>query len=164
MLLQVATPADLRAYLDGGKDAMCSALGVRIPAGWPEFPWVIEFTLRALEENPGQAEWMLYYFLDQDRGVLVGSGGFKGPPQDGAVEIGYEIAPACRGRGYATDAARQLVGRAFAVPEVGSVEARTLPSENASTAVLRKAGFAYQGTVQDSQVGLAWLWRITRSS
>jgi [ribosomal protein S5]-alanine N-acetyltransferase len=163
MLLRAATPEDLGAYLHGGAESLASALGVSIPAGWPEYPWVIEFTLKVLQEQPGQAEWWMYYFLDPEVGFLVGSGGYKGPPKDGTVEIGYEIAPGFRGQGYATAAVRQLVNRAFSTVEVTMVEARTLPQVNASGAVLTKTGFAYEGIVPDNQIGQAWLWRKTRA-
>lgn len=161
MLLRAATPEDLRAYLHGGPDSLAAGLGVRIPAGWPEYPWVIELTLEVLQKQRGQAEWWMYYFLDPELGILVGSGGYKGPPKDGSVEIGYEIAPGFRGQGYATAAVRQLVDRAFNTVEVAVVEARTLPRTNASGAVLRKAGFVCQGIVPDDQTGQAWLWRKT---
>jgi RimJ/RimL family protein N-acetyltransferase len=163
MQLRAATPEDLRAFLLGGPDSLAAGLGVSIPAGWPEYPWVIEFTLEVLLKQPGQAEWWMYYFLDPELGVLIGSGGYKGPPKDGTVEIGYEIAPGFRGQGYATAAVRQLVDRAFNTVEVAVVEARTLPRANASGAVLTKAGFACQGTVPDDQTGQAWLWRKTRA-
>lgn len=162
MLLRAAAPDELGAYLHGGPDSLTAVLGFRIPAGWPEYPWVIEFTLKALREQPGQAEWWMYYFLDRQLGFLVGSGGYKGPPRGGTVEIGYEIAPGFRGRGYATAAAGQLVERAFNSVEVAAVEARTLPCPNASVTVLRKVGFVCQGIVPDDQIGQAWLWRKTR--
>jgi len=162
MQLREATLDDLGAYLQGGPDALAAVLGVRIPAGWPEYPQVLDFTLNVLREDPGQAGWWMYYFLDPDDGVLVGSGGYKGPPQDRTVEIGYEIAPGFRGHGYATAAARRLVDRAFNTADVAVVEARTLPHTNASVSVLMKAGFVCQGTVPDDQTGQAWLWRKTR--
>ncbi|WP_264667926.1 GNAT family N-acetyltransferase [Arthrobacter sp. VKM Ac-2550] len=163
MLLRAATPDDLSAFLRGGPDSLAAALGVSIPAGWPEYPWVIEVTLEVFQSQPGQAEWWMYYFLSPELGVLVGSGGYKGPPKDGTVEIGYEIAPGFRGQGYATAAVGQLVGRAFATAEVAVVEARTLPRTNASGTVLKKAGFECQGVVPDDQIGQAWLWRKTRA-
>lgn len=162
MQLRAATPDELGVYLNGGPDALASVLGVSIPAGWPEYPWVIGFTLKVLQEHPGQAGWWMYYFLNPEDRVLVGSGGYKGPPRDGTVEIGYEIAPGFRGQGYATAAARQLADRAFNAAGVTVVEARTLPHTNASAAVLMKAGFICEGIVPDDQTGQAWLWRKTR--
>jgi [ribosomal protein S5]-alanine N-acetyltransferase len=161
--LRVATPEDLRAYLRGGPDSLASVLGVGIPAGWPEYPWIFEFTLETLQEHPGQAGWWMYYFLDLEAGVLIGSGGYKGPPKDGAVEVGYEIAPGFRGRGYATAVVRQLVDRGFSAADVAVIEARTLPVTNASAAVLAKVGFICEGVVPDDQTGQAWLWRKTRA-
>ncbi|WP_139005578.1 GNAT family N-acetyltransferase [Arthrobacter crystallopoietes] len=163
MLLRAATPEDLRAFLRGGPDSLAAGLGVSIPAGWPEYHWVIEFTLEVLLKQPDQAEWRMYYFLDPELGSLIGSGGYKGPPKDGTVEIGYEIAPGFRGQGYATAAVRQLVERAFNTVEVAVVEARTLPRANDSGAVLTKAGFACQGIVPDDQTGQAWLWWKARA-
>ena len=44
---------------------------------------------------------------------LVGSAGFFGPPDEtGTVEIGYEVAPEFRGRGFGAAGARALVERA----------------------------------------------------
>ena len=162
MQLRTATSYDLGAYLHGGRESLASVLGVSIPAGWPEYPWVIEFTLKTLQEHPSEAGWWMYYFLNPQAGVLVGSGGYKGPPKNGTVEIGYEIAPGFRGQGYATAAARQLVELAFNTAEVAVVEARTLPHMTASATVLTKSGFVRQGLVPDDQIRQAWLWRRTR--
>ena len=78
-------------------------------------------------------------------GELVGWGGFKGPPVEGAVEIGYEIAASRQGRGLATDAVRAMLAEAFADPAVTTVLAHTLPEPNASNHLLRKAGFRFEG-------------------
>ncbi len=58
---------------------------------------------------------------------VVGWGGFKGPPRDGTVELGYAIAPAREGRGLATAAVRAMLRDAFADPEVRAMIAHTLP-------------------------------------
>ncbi len=185
--LVVATPDLLRAATSG-PDPLGAALGVAIPAGWPEFPEGLTYVQDVLETRPAEADWWTYFFLDADAGLdvgphgtgpergtgtgttttaegragggtLVGSGGFKGPPADGVAEIGYEIAPALRGRGYATAFAGLLVERARALAPVSAVDAHTLAQENASTAVLRKSGFALLGTVTDPDDGDLWHWR-----
>jgi RimJ/RimL family protein N-acetyltransferase len=59
--------------------------------------------------------------------VIIGFCGYKGPPtEEGVVEIAYGLAPAYRGRGYATEAAKEIVERAFAVGAVRKVLAHTL--------------------------------------
>ena len=87
-----------------------------------------------------------------------GWGGFKGPPADGIVEIGYEIAEARRGRGLATAATRAMLTEAFADTRVRTVIAHTLAHRNASNRVLQKAGFHHDAqTVQDGAV----IWRFS---
>ena len=60
-----------------------------------------------LEAAPDRVGWFGWYALAPSEvagsAVLVASGGFKGPPQAGAVEIGYAVLPQYQGRGYATE-------------------------------------------------------------
>ena len=39
-----------------------------------------------------------------------------------------------------------------------SLTAKTLPEENASTAILRRNGFQFTGETSDEEIGLAWSW------
>jgi [ribosomal protein S5]-alanine N-acetyltransferase len=129
-----------------------------VPAGWPEFPEAIGFSAAKLQERPDEADWWMHFFLDPD-GRLVGSGGFVGPPQDGVAEIGYEIAPEFRGRGYATEAARAMVAKARA-NGAQAVIAHTLTHQNPSTSVLKRLGFRFVGEVPDGEQGTVWQWRL----
>jgi RimJ/RimL family protein N-acetyltransferase len=122
-----------------------------VPAGWPEFPEAIDFSIAKLNERPDEADWWMHFFLDQD-GRLVGSGGFVGPPANGVAEIGYEIAPEFRGRGYATAAARAMVAKARANVAL-VVIAHTLTHQNPSTSVLKRLGFRFAGEVPDGRAG-----------
>lgn len=100
-------------------------------------------------------------FFDDD-GALVGFGGFKGPPTDGAVELGYAIAPARQGRGLATAATRILVERAREAG-VTEVVAHTLATPNASTAVLTRCGFTNVAATTDPDAGVdgdVWRWEL----
>lgn len=73
--------------------------------------------------------------------LLIGSAGYKGPPTaDGVVELGYGIVRDQQRRGFASEAVRGLLGRAFAEPAVGTVIAETLPELVGSIAVLTKCG------------------------
>jgi ribosomal-protein-alanine N-acetyltransferase len=74
------------------------------------------------------------------------------------VEIAYGLAPAYQGRGYATEAAQELVARTFASGLVRRVIAHTLPEQNASTRVLSRCGFARVGELIDPEDGLVWRW------
>lgn len=71
---------------------------------------------------------------------LIGSGGYKGAPDGGSVEIGYGIVGCQRRRGYATEAAFALIERAFAFADVDRVLAETLPELSGSLGVMRRCG------------------------
>ena len=101
-------------------------------------------------------------FVDPATGQLLGSGGFAAPPVDRTVEIGYEVAPEFRGRGFGAAAARSLVAHAVAGGEVDHVVAHTLPGPNASTGVLVALGFVHVADQEDPEVGVVWEWRWTR--
>ena len=119
--------------------------------------------LDAAVKNDAALAWGPHLFVVDEPRTLVGWGGFKGPPDDdGAVEIGYAIAPAWRGRGVATDAVWALLRAAWAAPEVRRVLANTLPEPNASVRVLEKSGFARDGENLDGDVGVVWRFRIDR--
>ncbi|MDQ3783354.1 MAG: GNAT family N-acetyltransferase [Actinomycetota bacterium] len=51
----------------------------------------------------------LIFFLLKDHFSLVGSGGYKGGPRGGIVEVGYEIAPGHQNQGFATEASRGMI-------------------------------------------------------
>jgi RimJ/RimL family protein N-acetyltransferase len=138
-----------------GAGALALALDVVPPAVWPpEFNgepyrrWQRSL-LAAHPDEPGCAG----YYLIGD-GELVGTCGFKGPPDDaGVVEIGYSVIATRRRRGYATAAVDLLVARAFADPRVECVAAETLPDSAASQAVLRRCRFVRAGTRIDADDG-----------
>ena len=95
-----------------------------------------------------------FRLLDRESGAIVGTCSFKGPPQDGSVEIAYGIAPEQQGKGYATEAAQALVDYAFSHGEVRLARAHTLPDASASKRVLAKCGFRYVGEIVDPEDGL----------
>ncbi|MFC0680928.1 GNAT family N-acetyltransferase [Lysobacter korlensis] len=154
------TPAHLEALLRS-RTALAEALDTPVPDGWPEFPEAIDFTLGVLQKHPEQHAWWMHFFLDAESGALVGSGGFAGPPVDRTVEIGYEIAPGFRRRGYASAAVRALVAKARRTGVVDRVIAHTLPADPASAGVLRIAGFEYAGEVADPEQGAVAEWAFS---
>jgi RimJ/RimL family protein N-acetyltransferase len=139
-------------------------MGSPAPDGWPEFPEAIVFTLDLLQREPeAEHPWSMQLFVDAATGRLLGSGGFAGPPVERTVEIGYEVAPAFRGQGFGTAAARALVERAVASGEVDHVIAHTRPGPNASTGVLSSLGFDHVADQEDNEVGTVWEWSWRRT-
>jgi [ribosomal protein S5]-alanine N-acetyltransferase len=128
--------------------------GLALVPGWA-VPGTLGPTVDALEAGVDPA-WLTHLIVEG--GSVVGMGGFTGPPRDGEVEIGYQVAPARRGRGVATAAVRAWVGRARAAG-VRRVVARTDPASgtvDASDAVLRRVGFSRDPGRDD---GSRW-WRL----
>jgi RimJ/RimL family protein N-acetyltransferase len=131
---------------------LAALLGGEVPADWPPGEYdrsAIEFFRDRLEENPDLAGWLSWYAIERggtDRAaLLVGAGGYFGPPDDGCVEIGYSIAASCRGRGLATELVGALLARALLEPGVQRVIARTTAENRGSIRVLERCGFLVEG-------------------
>lgn len=70
-----------------GDDAFTAQFGIAVIAGWAPFPEVVPFALHAARAG-APAAWGVHLIFEAD-GALVGNCGWKGPPTDGAVELGY---------------------------------------------------------------------------
>ena len=159
----VPATVPLLSALSEDRTRFAELIGSAVPDGWPEFPEAISFTLEHLQTAPeADCSWSMQFFIDQATTHLLGSGGFAAPPVERTVEIGYEVAPAFRGQGFGTAAARALVERAVASGEVDHVIAHTLPGPNPSTGVLVSLGFEHVAEQQDPEAGTVWEWIWTR--
>jgi RimJ/RimL family protein N-acetyltransferase len=146
------TEAMARAQLEE-PHALADLLGARVPASWPPELFdrgAMEYSLRRIRELAGQEAWWNWYFVQRAEieggRVLVGVGGYKGPPEaDGTIEFGYSVLPEYQRRGYATEAARGLIAHAFAQPGVARVIAETLPELAGSIAVMEHCGMRFAG-------------------
>ena len=123
---------------------LAATLHAELPADWPpEFHAAEQLAFaRTALEDPAAAGWWLHYFVlrERDRNVLAGVGGYKGPPIDGVVEVGYSVVPSYQGQGIATEAVAGLIESARA-RGARTIRAETLPDLGPSIAVLRKLGF-----------------------
>ncbi len=161
----IGTPLPwLRAIASGG-EALSQLTGLRVAdtlvpdADRPAF----DFFAGLVEQGVLPARWGSLLIQARDTGEIIGSAGFTGPPNDGAVEIGYSVAPAFRGQGLAREAAACLVAQAFTDVRVDRVRAHTLAVENASVAILRRLGFVFVCDVEDPNDGALWRWELPRS-
>ena len=134
-----------------GNEALGASLGVTVPSTWPpEYldPQSLEFVLRGMVEGEAPSAWWLYFVILRhapDGRMLIGSVGYKGPPSDGMVEVGYGIVRDQHRQGYASEAVRGLLARAFGTPDVTRVTAETYPELVGSLGVLRRCGFRFIG-------------------
>jgi RimJ/RimL family protein N-acetyltransferase len=156
LTVEPATPAQL-ALLLRDVPGFESAYDLRVVPEYLEFDGALESSLAALEDGM-PAQWWTHLFVHTADRALIGLGGYTGPPEAGAVEIGYNIAPAYRGRGLATAAAAELITRARAAG-VRTVLAHTLAQPNPSTGVLNSLGFTRTAAL-DSDDGPLWRWEL----
>jgi [ribosomal protein S5]-alanine N-acetyltransferase len=153
--VEPATADHLRALI-AGDDAFDERFGLHVAPGYLEFDGVLERMLADLDGGADPA-WNTYLFVHVADHAVIGLGGFKGPPADGTVEIGYGIAPEYRRQGYATEGAALLIETARAA-DVTTVIAHTLPETNFSTRVLTTLGFTQTSTERDPDEGDVWRW------
>ncbi|WP_127560535.1 GNAT family N-acetyltransferase [Saccharospirillum alexandrii] len=108
-----------------------------------------------MQTNPSEAHWYRPACVyPQDNAVAAG--GFKGPPINGTVELGYRTHPDWRRQGYATELVRWLCAAAQR-EGLTRVVAVTATGNLASQAVLAQTGFVHTGDfLSDSQ---QWLQR-----
>lgn len=144
-----------------GDGPLAQALGVDVVPGWATFTEALLPTRDALHANSNGSAWGARLFVAGKPPELVGWGGFKGPPQAGVVELGFEIAAARRGRGLATAATRAMLAEAFVDERVIRVIAHTRPERSASSRVLEKAGFQYDGQAREDQTRV-WRFLLAR--
>lgn len=139
-------------------ELLASMLDAKVEPDWPpgEYDRQAQEFFRDRLQECGEAVvgWYGWYAILRDGPeqnlVLVGAGGFFGPPDDnGDVEIGFSILPACEGHGYATELVLALVVHAFTDPRVRRVIAHTTARNLASQKVLQKSGFRHVGNGEE---------------
>ncbi|MFC4068465.1 GNAT family N-acetyltransferase [Actinoplanes subglobosus] len=149
------SPATLTALVAGDLDAASAAAGFRLTPFLVEENWLWEVRLDDIGRDPEAADWIAAAVIAEPEGVIVGHGGFHGPPDaDGVVEVAYTVAPEHRLRGYAKAMLAALLARADAEPRVTAVRASIRPDNIGSKRVIAGFGFRKIGEQWDPEDGL----------
>ena len=153
-----ATAALVRAEIECG-EPFFRLLSVEPVDDWPPDDTLdaLPFFLEQLEKGPEMDGWLAWYLVlpgkSKGESVLVGNGGFKGPPgTDGTAEIGYFVRSTHRGCGYGTEAVHRLVEYALSRAGTKLIIAQTQHNNIASIRLLKRVGFACAG--EGSEPGL----------
>ena len=85
--------------------------------------------------------------IERKDGTHIGELCFKGLDENGVAEIGYGISEEYRNQGYATEAVKAVLSRAFQDPKVTAIEAETDAENVSSKRVLEKSGFIPNGMI-----------------
>ena len=157
MIRLVPATVELLDAALAGDEPLARALGCSVVPGWATFRDSLPRVRATVAAAPTGSPWGPRLFVAGEPPELVGWGGFKGAPRDGAVELGYEIAASRRRRGLATAAVRAMVAEAAGEQGVRAVIAHTLAERNASNRLLEKTGFRFDG---ERREGGTTVWRF----
>lgn len=110
----------------------------------------IAMFVRWQRERPRTKHQLAIVLRQNDR--LIGNCGIrKATAEAWEAELGYEIDPRHWGRGYATEAARRMLGFAFDNLELHRVWASCIAENVASARVLEKLGMRREGHLRQNQ-------------
>jgi RimJ/RimL family protein N-acetyltransferase len=145
----------LAALVAGDLPAASAAAGTPLTDYLLSETWLWRIRLEEVQANPASADWIARAAVAEPDGIVVGHGGFHGPPDaDGTVEVAYSVDPAHRRRGYAKAMLAALLARADADPRVHAVRASIRPDNVGSLATVAGFGFTKIGEQWDPEDGL----------
>jgi len=153
-------PASLLDALLAGDRALIRSLAhYRVPDEFPgDALGLIRLRRDQLAVDPSVAPWLLRAIVRRDDQAMVGYVNFHGPPgvndtmSAGAVELGWTIFPAERGRGYATETANALMDWANREHGIQRFVSSTTAENVASLRVHAKLGFVRTGEIVDGEI------------
>jgi ribosomal-protein-alanine N-acetyltransferase len=116
-----------------------------------------------LHDHPGDIWWQPWFFANRNEKAIVGSAGFSGPSETGALQLGYAIYPEHQRRGYATEAAGALIELAWTDARVTAIQATIPPWNTASIRVAVKLGMLPVGEGEDDEVGRIIIYESRRT-
>ena len=138
------TAADLEPLLDvfGDAEVMRYVGAERRPLGRGQ--------VEAPARQRPRRDWSAHGFgllaiVERDTGRLVGEAGLQHLEAGPDIELGYTLARAAWGRGYATEAARAVLRWGFAGLRLHRIVAVADPANTASLHVLEKLGMTRRG-------------------
>jgi ribosomal-protein-serine acetyltransferase len=161
---------EVRPYTLDDVPAMHEAIVESLDHLRPWMPWVALEPLTLPERTAMVRRWLdegtenLVIVVD---GIYAGGTGLHNRIGPTGREIGYWVRASMIGRGIATEAARQLTERAFAIPGVEHVEIHHDKANLASRRVPEKLGYTLLREVDDeiralAECGTSCEWRLTR--
>jgi RimJ/RimL family protein N-acetyltransferase len=136
----------LRSPIAADAEPIAALLGNWNVASWlvrVPFPYRVEHAAvwieRSIQERVAGVGWP-YLIMRRNDNVLMGCMdiSIEGDPRAGT--LGYWLGEAFWGRGYATEAAKAVIGFAFDILKLSEVNASALPENARSMRVLEKAG------------------------
>jgi len=149
-----ATSSDFRALIAGEPPR-----GLTLPEGEVAPPATMEL-LGALADKL-RPDFTPAAWLIVERGEVVGlCSVMHAPTPQGAIEIGYGVAPSRQQRGAGGRAVADMVDWARTDPRISALTANTATANLTSQRILERNGFRKVGARIDKTDGLLICWRL----
>jgi len=157
----------LDALLADDRESVARLAGYAVPREFPhglgtddvpDTAAFVRFRRDQLRQDPARYPWSVRAMVLRAEMRMVGYVNFHGAPgindlgAPDAVELGWTVFTADRGRGYATEAATALMDWATSSYGIRRFISATTPQNTASLRVHEKLGFALTGQVVDGEV------------
>ena len=158
LALPLLTPAALAAV---ARHEQPADLEATVSDEWLDnVAWLAERRLEQIGKHPDHAPWLLRAIvLDDGDRPAIGHINFHGSPDErGVPEVGYELLPQFRGKGYAIEAVRGLFDWARREHGVTRFRASVAPDNERSQHLIAKLGFVRIGEQWDEEDGLEWVF------
>lgn len=154
-------PLFLQASLRGDAAAAGAELSIEVPPWWPDVPDVLELRLAQLETDASLQPWLLRAMVLRDDRRMIGHIGFHTAPDPeylrewstGAVEFGFTVFEPFRRQGFASEAAKALMGWAAQEHGVARFVVSIRPDNVASQRLAAGLGFVRIGSAMDDADG-----------
>ncbi|MEO1055553.1 MAG: GNAT family N-acetyltransferase [Actinomycetota bacterium] len=149
LLLRPARTTDLDALIERRNEPEVAAL-----QAW-EVPYTRERAAQLFEgllamDGPQTDEWWMLTIADHGDTAVYGDLALRLTWDGRTAEIGYTLARAHWGQGYATEASAALIEHLFEHLGVHRIEATLHPANTASARVIERCGLLYEGRTRGS--------------
>ena len=161
----VSFDLSLLEALLGDRPSLAETIGgFSIPAGWPDEHdrHFLDLRLNQLREDPGLQPWLARAMVLRDDPLrpMAGHIGFHGPPEDGAVELGYTVFPQHRRQGLAEEAVRAMMDWAHREHGISHFIVSIAPDNAPSLGLAAKLAFKRTGEQMDPEDGLEYVFEL----
>ena len=121
---------------------------MRYITGRPDTPEDTQLMIARVKARWAEFGYSWWAFVRSEDGLLIGSGCIQHLNRDpaGPLETGWRLRQDAWGHGYASEAARHMVGWAFKTLKPERICAVCQPENTASSTVMERLGMRYTGT------------------
>ncbi|GAB0166913.1 GNAT family N-acetyltransferase [Lysinibacillus sp. CTST325] len=108
--------------------------------------------IELFDELTEERKAIRFTIIEKESNEIIGSCGFNSIDEvNASAEIGYDLAKAYWGKGYAPESISALIDYAFTTLNINRIEAKIEPGNINSIKVVEKLNFTFEGTFQENE-------------